>query len=330
MKYTKVWLLKLVFPFAYGRLVASLFLLLVLVPFFYLGVREGHAGNTPALFFSMIIAYIIPVTSYITARLREALLELRPILDLDEAGFSEALTRMDSFRLHMTFIYIVCGVLAGLAQMSFIEGSARSMIEEMLSNQTAFISTLGAVLVWVVMTTAISLLIQQAVVFARLGRDSVRISLLHIGRLVPFARVAIFGSLALIGALALFPLMSVNSEMTLQQLLPGAVATFIALPMLLSIPIWPLHRRIASLKEDELASLDRRIDACLGGGDGTGLEADQLRELTPLLGYRREVARVSTWPFDAGSMTRLLLYLIIPPLTWVGAALIENLVDSVI
>ena len=37
---------------------------------------------------------------------------------------------------------------------------------------------------------------------------------------------------------------------------------------------------------------------------------------------------MSTWPFDTGALTRLSLYLIIPPLTWAGAALIERLVDS--
>jgi hypothetical protein len=40
--------------------------------------------------------------------------------------------------------------------------------------------------------------------------------------------------------------------------------------------------------------------------------------------------QVPEWPFDIGLLARLLLYLILPPLTWVGAALIENLVDSVL
>ena len=39
---------------------------------------------------------------------------------------------------------------------------------------------------------------------------------------------------------------------------------------------------------------------------------------------------MSEWPFDVGVMTRLAFYLVIPPLTWVGAALIENAVDALL
>ena len=330
VSFTRVWLLRLVLPFRFGRLVTGILLLVILAPLFYLGVEEGNPDNTPALFFSAVIAYMIPVISYISTRSAEALMELRPVLDLEEEEFKQALLRMDSFPRRAAAGYLVCGFLAGMAHMSLLSGSVEAMFEELVSNRTALVSTLGAVSVWVVNTAAISLLIQQAVVFSRLGGSAAQISLLHVGRLVPFARVAIAGSLALIGALAMFPLMSVNSEVTLTQILPGAIASSVALLVLFTVPVWPIHRRIAELKKRELASLDHRIDQCLDGGDGTNLSLEQLQVLNPLVGYRREISRVSTWPFDAGSMTRLCLYLVVVPLTWAGAALIENLVDSVL
>jgi len=49
--------------------------------------------------------------------------------------------------------------------------------------------------------------------------------------------------------------------------------------------------------------------------------------MSPLLSYRREVLGTREWPFDLGVVTRLGLYLVIVPLTWIGAALIENVVD---
>ena len=55
-----------------------------------------------------------------------------------------------------------------------------------------------------------------------------------------------------------------------------------------------------------------------------------LGDLAPVLIYRREIAEASEWPFDMSVMGRLALYLIIPPLTWIGAALIEILIDSAI
>ena len=91
------------------------------------------------------------------------------------------------------------------------------------------------------------------------------------------------------------------------------------------IPVWPLHRRLVALKRQELARLLDKIQAVPGDG-GVNLDAD-LDQLLPLLSYRREVSQLSTWPFDLGNITTLAFYLVIPPLTWVGAALIENLVN---
>ena len=85
----RIWLLRLVLPVRHGRLLTGLLLLSVLLPFFYLGVTEAVEDRTPALFFSLIIAYIIPVFSFITAKSKEALLDLRPILDLDDLPFAE-------------------------------------------------------------------------------------------------------------------------------------------------------------------------------------------------------------------------------------------------
>lgn len=324
----RIWLLKLVFPFPYGRLLTGLLLLAVLVPVFYQGVREGEAGNTPALFFSLCIAYIIPVFSLITARAREALLELRPILNLDDQEFEARLRRLDSASPRIILFQLGLGTLGAVAHLSLMQGSLPAWITDIMTSQTARVSALGALLVWVVMTTVVSMLVQQAILFAKLGAREVRISLLSTRKLVPFARVAIMSSLAIIGALALFPLMSVESDMNLSQTLPGAIATSLPLIVIFIIPVWPVHRRIAALKEEELTSLDRRIENCLGGGDGTKLDAAAMEQLAPLLHYRREIAQVSTWPFDTSAVTRMMFYLIIPPLTWAGAALIENLVDS--
>ena len=79
-----------------------------------------------------------------------------------------------------------------------------------------------------------------------------------------------------------------------------------------------------------MKAVNKRIEACIDGQDTVDMADAGLRQLTLLLNYRREIARISTWPFDMGNITRLVLYLVIVPLTWAGAALIENLVDFLI
>lgn len=325
MKTYKIWLLKLVLPFRFGRLLTGLLLFAVLYGLFNLGNADGEGA--PALFFSLILAYIIPVFSFITEKVEEALVELRPILKLDDQAFDKARAKLNSSSWYNILLYILVGTLFGLAHLSLIEGSFTATINEMFGTVSDFLTAFGALSVWIVMTTVTSMLIQQTVLFARLGRNHAQVSLLNKRKLLPFARVSIISSLSIIGALALFPLLSVDSGLNFSQSLPGALATLGPLLAMFIIPVWPVHKRLALLKEQELAALDDKIDSNLNSSGSIELDSEKLNVITPLLSYRQEIAGISTWPFDAGVLARLAFYMIIPPLTWVGAALIEELVN---
>ena len=326
----RIWLLRLVLPVRHGRLLTGLLLLSVLLPFFYLGVVETVEHRTPALFFSLIIAYIIPVFSFITAKSKEALLDLRPILDLDDLAFTQAQARLDSVSLRQTALILGWATLAGCAHIVFYQSFDNAELSEMFNSVTGMVAALGTLMVWIVMTTVIVMLIQQNVLFGRLGRNNARLSLLETGTLLPFARVSIISSLAIIGALALFPLIGFESGLNLAESLPGVIAVLVPLVVMFVIPVWPVHQRLSAMKAAELAALTDKIGGYLNVNGGVDLEPENLQQLSPLLSYRREIAEVSTWPFDIGNLTTLMLYLIIPPMTWIGAALIENLVDSLL
>lgn len=178
------------------------------------------------------------------------------------------------------------------------------------------------------MTAVISMLIRQAQIFADLGGNSVRIELLNTRKLLPIARVSISSSLAIIGALALFPLIGAETGVDLMEILPGAIATLISLICIFFIPVWPTHRRIAAVKKAQLAVLDNRIEHHFNNDQQIESGSHVDAALASLLVYRREIREVTTWPFDLGNVAKLSFYLIIPPLTWVAAALIERLVDA--
>ena len=322
----RIWILRLVPGFHYAGFLSAMVIFLLLYPLFHVGDVEENSSGVPALFFSLIIAYIIPVFSFITARADEALLELAPQLPKGSGAVEVTRSRLHTVSLRALLLQLLGGVLGGLMHMSFVRGSVSGMIDEIIHRPGALASTLGALLVWVVMTTVISMLVQQAIAFAKLG-SQVRLSLLNTHTVPAFGRVAIYSSLAVLGALALFPLMGLDDGLVMSESLPGVVATMVPLFVIFIIPVWPVHRRLAELKVQELAAIATRVDACRGSGDSANLSSEKLSELVPLLTYRREISLVSSWPFDLGSVTRLLLYLVIVPLTWAGAALIEKLVD---
>lgn len=326
----KYWLLKLVPNIRYGRLLVGIAIAILLFVLFNLGGEENSSSTIPAIFFSLIIAYIVPMFSFITEKSQQALDDLHPILDLSTADYDTAQAKLSSASLRATTLQLLGGVSFALVHVSYIAGSVPAALTHSLRSVEGLATTLGAILVWLVMTSVVSMLIQQAALFARLGANNVRISLLNTRKLLPFARVSISNSLAVIGALALFPLMGIDSELNLAQSLPGAITTLIPLIVIFTIPVWPVHKRLASMKEQEMADLDKQIEECNGMEASVASNPQLLEKILPLINYRREISEVSTWPFDAGVVTRLSFYLIIPPITWAGAALIENLVDSVI
>lgn len=329
MTYYKIWLLKLVIPCRYGRILTAALLFLILYPFFALGLTENPDDNTPALFFTCILAYIIPMFSFVTAKFEQALLDLKPILQLEDQAFDKAWSQLNSTSLRTVVLLLVPGILFGLIHMSFIDGSLGNVFIDAFSHLSGFVSTIGTLLVWTIMLSINGMLIQQTSLFARLGANNARVSILNTRKLLPFARVSMYASLTIIGALALFPLMGVESQgVKLVESLPGAVATLIPLTVIFIIPVWPIHRRLAAIKEQELAALDIQIDNYLKESASDDLDFSKLGKITPLLNYRSEILNISTWPFDGGAITRLALYLFIPPLTWAGAAMVERLVDA--
>lgn len=328
MKKHKVWLLRLIIPGRYGRLVTAGILLVVLLPFFALGTTEGGEDNPPVLFFSLIIAYIVPLFSFITQRARDALDDLHPLLNIEPAEFAAKRQSLDSLSLYESLLWLAFAAFWALCHMAFIRGSFENAVVTSFTSLAGFTSSGGTLLTWAVMTTVVVKLIQQAIVFSNLGAKNVRVSLINFESLLPFGRVSTAASLALIGALALFPLINVGDDVHLSESVPGAVAVLLPLVMMFVIPVWPLHKRLRRLKEVELIRVNAQI-AQETQSHTVGLPPTQsLAVLAPLLTYRHEIAKTPTWPFDLGNVTRLFFYLIIIPLTWIGAALIENVVDA--
>jgi len=326
----KHWLLALVPGRRFSRWLTGAAYFILLYPLFRLGTDGELEDRTPALFFSLVIAYIVPVFSYITEKAREAMRELRPLLDLDEAGFDHTYARLSGAALPVVALQFAGGACMGIAHLTALGGSPGDALANLIGSINGLMSGVGTLLTWVVMTSVISMLIQQAVIFARLGAGIVHATPFNVRSLSPFARVSISASLATIGALALFPLIGLEGGIDLKEILPGAIAMIAPLVAMFLLPVWPLHRRLAAMKQRNLVEIDRLINQSL---DGSGLIDSNMQkpgQLNLLLTYRRELDESATWPFDVSNFGRLAIYLFIPPLTWVAAALIENLIDSVL
>lgn len=277
----------------------------------------------PALFFSVIIAYIIPVFGYISERTLAAFDGLIPILDADTRQIESWRRRISQKPRGWLISVLLIGAVSGVLHNLLLNLSATPILEQTLRSPAAASVAIGTELTWIVVTLVVAALLDNALLLNRIARHA-RLPVLDNRPLKPFATVAVISTLALIGAQAAFPIMTLEGGVDPLAFIPGLLATGLPMLLLAALPVWPVHRRLAATKRQLLDDVNRRI-AELPLPDPE--HPENISNLAPMLTYRREVALMSEWPFDVGVMTRLGFYLIIPPLTWVGAALIEHLVD---
>jgi hypothetical protein len=107
----------------------------------------------------------------------------------------------------------------------------------------------------------------------------------------------------------------------LSFLVAGAAVAIFAL----LFPARRLHRAIRAAK---LREMDRLRDELRRVRDEVVQhQVDQSGRLADLLGYWSYLENLREWPFDNPTLTRFLLYLLIPLGSWLGGALVERLVS---
>jgi hypothetical protein len=88
------------------------------------------------------------------------------------------------------------------------------------------------------------------------------------------------------------------------------------------------HAAIRLAKQAELAwcrhEIRLRREALTAGA---GSAAAGLHEI---VAYRGMIQSVREWPFDASTLTRFLLYLAIPVGSWLGGAMVERAVNTLL
>ncbi len=291
------------------------------------GVLDSEISEPPhvatALFFCVILAYITPIFHYITRRTEEAFDELGPQLALTR----EALSRFRSRISEKSPLWFLVNTTLGISLWSLQSWLLLGSFVEMKRALTLNVVSSGAIfslLVWVFLTCAIHALVDNARLFRRLARE-VNIDLLNTHALTPFAQMAVSSTLVVIGIQATFPIMWLGGTMNPWTTIPGLIVTTFPLAYLFIAPVWPIHTALREVKRAELARVQEEIDS--RRQDQPQPSWHTLETVAPLLTYRREIASVPEWPFDLSIMARFGLYLVIVPLTWIGAALIENLVE---
>ncbi len=208
------------------------------------------------------------------------------------------------------------GMLYGLSQflqtLPMLRGSGNPWLD---------FSMMGAnVLLWTVGGWVLAWRLYAGRGLRRLGSVT-RVDLYDLETLRPFARVAMLDVLVVMGTMALMPLQSLDAEFRWSNYEAGLLVTVPAAVVFFVLPLWGVHRRMVETRAERLAELQAQINGCA---------RDDIARLDTLVAHRDRIRGIRTWPLDMSVVFRALFYLVIPPLAWVGAALVENLVERII
>jgi hypothetical protein len=260
------------------------------------------------------------------AGIRE-LAALRPWIRRSAKEF-EALERsLTHFRARPLWIAVLVGVAIHLLLTSAAAEFSRA--------PRLTLASIFPLATWMVLAPATYVLFSQLAVFRRLAEDLGRIQLFDLRPLAPFSRVGLRASL-FYAALFTIAVASHRDWSTEGLGLP----TYILVTMLLwvpsclglaMLPIWGAHRRIQAEKHAELDRIGAAMQGAPDGlaGSSMAAHATELRGVA-LLEYREKVEAVQEWPFGASGLRRMVLYVLIPPLGWLGGALVERTIDSLL
>jgi hypothetical protein len=94
----------------------------------------------------------------------------------------------------------------------------------------------------------------------------------------------------------------------------------------LVLPVWGIHVRLRDQKLKELRVVRTHIQD--EQNKVVSAKGDTGNRLIGLLAMEVRVERVNVWPVDIGSFAKVGLYLLLGIGSWVGAALVERLLES--
>jgi hypothetical protein len=178
----------------------------------------------------------------------------------------------------------------------------------------------GQSLVWMSCGLGWSIRFNNAALFDQRGQE-VAIDIYDSDQLELFARNGVDDVLLVTGAIALSALQALDAQFRLGNYLAALIVAVPTAVYLLIRPMWAIHRRLSQQKREFIAAINTQI---------TRLRetATPIPELELLLQHRDRLKHTYTWPIDLAIVYRLLFYVVIPPLAWLGAALMETVVQG--
>ncbi len=284
-----------------------------------------------ALVLCALFAFALAAAAAARDEARQCLRRLRAELPDDEAAFERRVSQLGVVSRRGARRAGVCALgLVALVPL-VVDRSLPVRTESLLqSPEMIFHRLFGPLLAWTVGRTAHGIWSDAGRV-SFVACDLRSLDLLDLSSLAPLGRYGLRVSLLAIGFLAIAAVLVTDQGLTEVVLLGLLPATLLFATAGLLRPAFGARRRIRTEKAREL----RAVRAAIAGDTGA-LVASPLAarrdscSLADLLAFEARVDDVAEWPFDAPTLLRFALGLLVPLGSWLGGAVAQLAIERAI
>jgi len=181
-----------------------------------------------------------------------------------------------------------------------------------------FVFIFGGCVVWLLIVIVLCWRIPVSISLARLSRYA-PINLYAMQELRPLSRISTTDVLIVAGAMAFMPLQALDAEFRLVNYFAGSVVGLLSALVLFFLPLLGIRENIMAEKTKRLNTLQTELRT---------IHVHDTQHLELVSAHIERIAAIPNWPLDLRLVARAFSYLIIPPMAWIAAALVENFVDK--
>jgi len=277
-----------------------------------------------ALFFGGLTAYALVIGSWVIHRSEEEFDSWSQQLTCAASELAASRKSLSYASRRYAFIVILVALLLATIHVLLIYNGLDELWED-LKTPTASPGIIGTYLMWLLVMSVISAFIRNANTYTWLIENHLPIKLFT-SDYRSINRLASLPALCMAGIQILFPLLSLDAIFDGDAVLPGVAITLSVTCYVFFRPVLAIRKRIRQEKE----ALLERLDDEIAGRQHSEDVIENLGQLQAALVGKMYLERIADWPINLSGFARWFVFIVIPPATWVGAALIENVVDGLL
>jgi hypothetical protein len=288
-------------------------------------LREVRIGFVTSLTFG----YAVAAYGWSVLGLRAQLERLRPLFAGSARALEEAHGQAGHISARAQRRCIVWGIVIGLAIPFLVDRDPGLYLQANYWHAENILNWLALPFTGLVAVVVYSLW-EDAWRLSRLADRVERLDLFEPRQIAPFGRQALRLALLTVLFPSIFAVLLLDRGFAELVLALGLVGAVLATTAFL-VPVQGIHRRLIQEKEAELARVRSAIR-----GDAAALGKSALRawrgrtSVADLLAYEARIETVREYPFDIPTLARFAAFLLLPLGSWLGGALVERIVSSLI